>query len=89
VRRWRKQLRQRQTRLQRLRRRGQQRRRQHVQRVAAHLQPPSPRASIFTAAADHGIGQLEAELALNELLRAGLATDRQRRTAMLKSISIR
>lgn len=52
------------------------------------LQQPAPRAAIYSAAAEHGVAQLDAELALGELAKAGLLDGSARRRTLLEHVSL-
>lgn len=52
------------------------------------LQQPAPRASIYAAAEGHGLAQLDAELALGELSKAGLLDGNARRRTLLEHVSL-
>lgn len=56
--------------------------------VNSCLQQPATKDEILTAAADQGLAALDAELALAELMRAGMLSDSERRRALLRNFAL-
>ena len=52
------------------------------------MQQPTDREALYQAAAQHGLGQIDAELALGELGRAGLLDSKARRRALRDRIAL-